>query len=43
MRDHFHRLFEAMLEAEEAEALAKVRRKTQQDRDRFMATMSAQG
>ena len=42
MRDHFHRLFEAMLAAEEAEALAEVRRKTQQDRDRFMATMSAQ-
>ena len=42
MRDHFHRLFEAMLAAEEAEALAEVRRKTQHDRDRFMATMSAQ-
>lgn len=41
MRDHFHRLFEAMLAAEEAEALAEVRRKTQHDRDRFMATMSA--
>ncbi|WP_312084868.1 FadR/GntR family transcriptional regulator [Brevundimonas sp.] len=43
MRDHFHRLFEAMLAAEEAEALAEIRRRTQQDRDRFMATLSAQG
>jgi len=42
MRDHFHRLFEAMLAAEEADALAEVRRKTQHDRDRFMATLSAQ-
>lgn len=42
MREHFHRLFESMLIAEEAEALAEVRRKTQHDRDRFMATLSAQ-
>ena len=42
MRDHFHRLFEAMLAAEEAEALAEVRRKTQHDRNRFMATLSTQ-
>lgn len=42
MRDHFHRLFEAMLAAEEAEALAEIRRRTQHDRDRFMATLSAQ-
>ena len=42
MRDHFHRLFEAMLAAEEAEALAAVRRRMQHDRDRFMATLSAQ-
>lgn len=42
MRDHFHRLFEAMLAAEEAEALAEVRRRMQHDRARFMATLSAQ-
>lgn len=42
MREHFHRLFEAMLVAEEAEALAEIRRRTQLDRDRFMATLSAQ-
>jgi GntR family transcriptional repressor for pyruvate dehydrogenase complex len=38
MRDHFHRLFEAMLEATETEALAEVRRRTENDRKRFLAT-----
>jgi DNA-binding FadR family transcriptional regulator len=38
MRDHFHRLFEAMLEANETEALAEVRRRTHEDRERFLAT-----
>lgn len=38
MRDHFHRLFEAMLEATETEALAEVRRRTAHDRERFLAT-----
>ncbi len=38
MRNHFERLFESMLEATESEALAEVRRRTQQDRERFMAT-----
>jgi GntR family transcriptional repressor for pyruvate dehydrogenase complex len=37
MRDHFHRLFEAMLEATETEALAEVRRRTENDRKRFLA------
>ncbi|MDO9588548.1 MAG: FCD domain-containing protein [Brevundimonas sp.] len=37
MRDHFHRLFEAMLEATETEALAEVRRRTEVDRARFLA------
>ncbi|MDR7191346.1 FadR/GntR family transcriptional regulator [Luteimonas terrae] len=38
MRNHFQRLFESMLEATESEALAEIRRRTQQDRERFMAT-----
>lgn len=38
MRDHFHRLFEAMLEATEKDALAEVRRHTEHDRERFLAT-----
>jgi GntR family transcriptional regulator, transcriptional repressor for pyruvate dehydrogenase complex len=38
MRDHFHRLFEAMLEATENEALEEVRRRTAHDRERFLAT-----
>lgn len=37
MRDHFHRLFEAMLEATESEALAEVRQRTANDRERFLA------
>ena len=37
MRNHFQRLFESMLEATENEALAEIRRRTQQDRERFMA------
>jgi len=38
MRVHFHRLFEAMLEATESAALAEVRQRTEQDRRRFLAT-----
>lgn len=38
MRDHFHRLFEAMLEATETAAMAEVRLRTEQDRERFLAT-----
>lgn len=38
MRDHFHRLFEAMLEAAESEALHEVRQRTERDRERFLAT-----
>jgi len=38
MRHHFQRLFEAMLEATENQALAEIRRQTQQDRERFLAT-----
>ncbi|AKC85965.1 FadR/GntR family transcriptional regulator [Pseudoxanthomonas suwonensis] len=38
MRDHFHRLFESMLEASESEALEEVRRRTEQNRERFLAT-----
>ena len=38
MRSHFQRLFESMLEATENEALAEIRRRTQQDRERFQAT-----
>jgi GntR family transcriptional repressor for pyruvate dehydrogenase complex len=37
MRNHFQRLFESMLEATENEALAEIRRRTQQDRERFLA------
>lgn len=37
MRDHFQRLFESMLDATENEALAEIRRRTQQDRERFLA------
>lgn len=37
MRNHFQRLFEAMLEATESLALEEVRQKTQRDRERFMA------
>lgn len=40
MRDHFQRLFEAMLAATENEALAEVRRRTQQDRAQFQAATS---
>lgn len=39
MRDHFHRLFEAMLKATEKEALSDLKRKTEQDRERFLMTM----
>ncbi|MBN6149394.1 FadR family transcriptional regulator [Xanthomonas sp. AmX2] len=38
MRNHFQRLFESMLEATENQALAEIRRRTQQDRERFLAT-----
>lgn len=38
MREHFHRLFEAMLEATESAAMAEVRQRTEQDRMRFLAT-----
>lgn len=38
MRDHFHRLFESMLEASESEALEEVRRRTEQNRERFLTT-----
>lgn len=38
MREHFHRLFEAMLVATETEALREVKRKTEQDRQRFLVT-----
>lgn len=38
MREHFHRLFEAMLEATESAAMAEVRHRTEQDRMRFLAT-----
>lgn len=38
MRNHFQRLFESMLEATESQALAEIRRRTQQDRERFLAT-----
>lgn len=39
MRDHFHRLFEAMLAATESEAMNELKRKTEQDRQRFLVTM----
>jgi hypothetical protein len=38
MRHHFQRLFEAMLQATESQALEEIRRRTQRDRERFMAT-----
>ena len=38
MQDHFRRLFEAMLEATESDALDEIRRRTQQHRERFLAT-----
>lgn len=38
MREHFHRLFEAMLEATESEALRELKRKTEQNRERFLVT-----
>ena len=38
MRDHFHRLFEALLSAQETEAMAEVRRKLHEDRERFLIT-----
>lgn len=38
MRKHFHRLFESLLEATENEALAEIRRRTHQDRERSLAT-----
>jgi DNA-binding FadR family transcriptional regulator len=38
MRDHFHRLFEAMLEATESAAMAEVRQRTEHNRRRFLAT-----
>lgn len=37
MRNHFQRLFESMLEATENDALAEIRRRTQQDRAHFLA------
>lgn len=39
MHRHFQRLFEAMLEATESDALAEVRRRTQQHRERFQAVI----
>jgi GntR family transcriptional regulator, transcriptional repressor for pyruvate dehydrogenase complex len=39
MRDHFHRLFEAMLKATENEALSELKKKTELDRQRFLLTM----
>lgn len=38
MREHFHRLFEEMLVAAETDALAEVRQRTEQTRERFLAT-----
>jgi hypothetical protein len=38
VRNHFQRLFESMLEATESQALAEIRNRTQQDRERFLAT-----
>jgi GntR family transcriptional repressor for pyruvate dehydrogenase complex len=38
MRNHFQRLFESRLEATESQALAEIRNRTQQDRERFLAT-----
>lgn len=36
MRNHFQRLFESMLDATESDAMAEVRRRTQQHRESFM-------
>lgn len=38
MHDHFQRLFEAMLEATESDALEEVKRRTRLHRERFLAT-----
>lgn len=38
MREHFQRLFEAMLNATESDALQELRRKIGEDRQRFLAT-----
>ncbi len=38
MREHFHRLFESMLEATETDALEEVRRRIHEDRERFLVT-----
>lgn len=38
MREHFHRLFESMLEATESDALAEVKRRIHEDRERFLVT-----
>ena len=38
MREHFHRLFEAMLVASETSALEEVKRKIGEDRQRFLVT-----
>jgi GntR family transcriptional repressor for pyruvate dehydrogenase complex len=38
MREHFHRLFEAMLAATETDALEEVRRRVHEDRERFLMT-----
>jgi len=38
MRGHFQRLFESMLAATETAALAEIRRRTEEDRERFLAT-----
>ena len=37
MQQHFQRLFESMLEATESDALAEIRHRTQEHRERFMA------
>lgn len=38
MREHFHRLFEAMLTASEKRELEEIKRRTSQDRQRFLLT-----
>jgi len=38
MRGHFQRLFESMLAATETAALAEIRKRTEEDRERFLAT-----
>ncbi|HVJ39283.1 MAG TPA: FadR/GntR family transcriptional regulator [Stenotrophomonas sp.] len=38
MRGHFQRLFESMLAATETAALEEIRRRTEEDRERFLAT-----